>query len=141
MLSLPAQANEPADEAIIASAVALVNKKLVAPLARRDEERSQFSRAWMPPQSRRVTASAGIHVDGSGKRFVEFTMEAARKVKPSPKWRKEAAGCVYVDTGDVYIRRHEAWAPAAALLGKKVKRPNEPVCQEGGGAAVAAAEG
>lgn len=110
--------------------VAMVQKQLLTPLRQREEKRSKFSRARLPPAERRIQAdAAGVQRDQTGKRFLAFTVEARHGYLTDSEWLSDVVGCAYLDSDDVFVKRGETWSPASALAGKKTKRLTVPVCQ------------
>ena len=102
-----------------------VQEGLVKPLA--ESESSRFSRARPPPRERRVrvTAAAGTP-DKSGRAFVPFAVDVRFG---SSAWREnDITGCVYTATGDLFVKKGDAYRPAAFLFGKNVE-PVAGVCE------------
>ena len=94
-----------------------VQQGLVKPLAA--QEGSRFSRARPAPRERRVrvTEAAGVP-DKSGRSFLPFAID----VRFGGEWRaNDIVGCVYTDTGDLFVKKGDAYRPAAFLLGKNVE--------------------
>jgi hypothetical protein len=115
--------------------VSLVNDKLVQPLAAKDNERSKFSRARLPPSERRVRVlDEKPRQDGAGKAFFTFAIDTRHgwndsKQHDDASWAKASmTGCVYPDSGEVFIKRGNAFHPAAAALGKKTKAAPASTC-------------
>lgn len=89
---------------------------LVTPLSAR-ERPSRFSRARPPPQQRRVQVSETLLRDKQGREFVPFQIDE----QMAHEWRdRNIVGCVYRATGNLFVKRGEAYVPAAYLLGKKL---------------------
>jgi hypothetical protein len=101
-----------------------VETGLVKPLAEKEEHR--FSRARPAPRERRVRAiQASVAVDKSGRPFVPFAID----VRFGSEWHKDdVIGCVYRESGDLFVKRGDAYRPAAFLLGKNVD-PVAGVCE------------
>jgi hypothetical protein len=114
--------------------VALVNERLVQPLAEKEESRSKFSRARLPPSERRVRMlDEKPRQDTGGDAFYTFAIDARHgwgEAKEDANWSKATiTGCVYPDRGEVFIKRGNAFHPAAAAIGKKTKAAPESTCQ------------
>jgi hypothetical protein len=123
------------------SAEQVVQAKVLKPLAARELERSRFSRARLPPQARRVRViDAEAKKDSGGAAFVAFAVDARHGFdlededglprKADGAWRKDTiTGCVYVESGAVFVKRGEEFRPAEVLLGKKTKPSASHVCK------------
>jgi hypothetical protein len=118
------------------SAASAVQKRIVEPLADKENHQSRFSRVLMPPQVRRVRILDWVPTaDAQGARFLTFAIDArfglrAKETDSEEGWRKDAiTGCVYPDTGEVFVRRGETYYPAAMLLGKTTKAAPDRVCR------------
>jgi len=112
-------------------AVALVNEQLVKPLAIKEKEQSKFSRARLPAAERRVRVlDDKAQQDGAGNAFFAFAIDARHGWSDDDKaWTKSAiTGCVYVGSGEVFIKRGNGFHPAKAALGKKTKAAPEYTC-------------
>ena len=82
----------------------------------------------------RVIDSEPKH-DSQGGAFYTFAIDArhgyTQDVEKS--WRKDTiTGCVYVDEGTVFVKRGDAFQPAAVLLGKKATTVDAHVCSADG---------
>ena len=109
---------------------ALLQDTLLKALQLRDEERGSFSRAKMPSMARRVRVldDAALR-DKEGVGFVQFAIDTARR-RGSSDWKKNSVvGCVYVDSGDIYVKRGDTYHSARVLLGKKEPQAPAHVCQ------------
>lgn len=97
-------------------AEARVREALLVPLAKKEESRSKFSRARLPPRERRthVVAESWLR-DGRGRGFVPFVVE----VRYGEDWREDVRGCVYEGNGPVYVAVGDEHRRAEHLLGKK----------------------
>lgn len=74
---------------------ALVTTQLLQPLAKRDDERSRFSRARMPPAERRVRVLDSA-VDVFGDTFFRFVVDARGGIKQT--WQPNTiVGCAYLE--------------------------------------------
>ena len=125
--------NKPSAEA---EASAVVDKQLVKPLAQKDAGRSRFSRAYIPPQARRVRVlDREPSTDGRGAAFVAFAVDErsgafARHAADDSDWRKNAiVGCVYPARDEIFIKRGDKFFAAGLLLGKKTAAADDTVCR------------
>jgi hypothetical protein len=102
--------------ALAKKVAALVQQKLVSPLSARDEKRSRFSRASIPPPERRVRVlDDATVVDGAGQAVVRFAIDTRRT---DGEWHDAAmTGCVV--GGVVYVDGIDGVVAAHALLGGK----------------------
>ena len=123
---------------------AVVDKQLIAPLRAKEARQSRFSRAYQPPQVRRVRVldSAAV-TDGNGAVFMSFAVDTQNglleDVDGTKPWRTDViVGCVYPESGKVFVKRGETYFGASLLLGKKTTAAGEHVCH-GAAAQVAAA--
>ena len=133
---LISEASEPTSAQV--SAEKVVQTKLVQPLAAKESERSRFSRARLPPQTRRIRVlDSEPKKDGEGAAFVRYAIDArygfmALEVDGDSEggWRKDTiVGCVYVDKGEVFVGRGDNFLAAAVLIGKKAPAPAAHVCK------------
>ncbi len=91
---------------------------LLRPLARKDEDRSKFSRARMPPRERRTRVLADtLSRDAKNRGFVSFVID----VRYGDEWTENVTGCVYEGSGAIYVAVGDEYRPAAFLLGKKAE--------------------
>lgn len=135
------KADTPAPTPVQDEAAKVVQTKLVQPLTAKEGERSRFSRARMPPQARRVRVlDAEPKKDSSGAAYMAFAVDARHgfavlDVDDDDKgWRKDTlTGCVYVQSGEVFIKRGDDFMAAAMLLGKKSPAPAAHVCKSSDG--------
>lgn len=128
LVALPCFAEPPMPETI-------VQNGLLKPLAAKEAKRTSFGRGERPAQARRVRVlDAEPKKDTAGKGFVTFAIDARHGIfsdaeKEEFSWRKDVmTGCVYPESGEIFVKRGERFAPAAVLLGKKVS-PNAQACQ------------
>lgn len=123
-------------------AKAVVQKNLIAPLRAKEERHSRFSRARLPAQVRRVRMlDSEPQKDSQGLEFLTFTVDAKHgygeldddgEVK-ADSWRKDViTGCVYPQSGEVFVKKGEKLFGAGLLLGKKTSAAAEHVCKAGG---------
>lgn len=113
------------------TAVSLVEAQVLAPLAAKDGHRSKFSRSRLSPSERRVRVlDKTPQRDSAGKAFVAFEIDERRGWHSSEdNWNTATiSGCVYSERGDVFIKRGNAFHPAAAALGKKTKAAPNTTC-------------
>ena len=121
----------------MAEATALVEKQLVKPLAEKEARRSRFSRAYIPPQARRVrVVDRERSTDARGAEFVTFAVDersrgfAPRAADDSGRWREGAiVGCVYPARDEVFIKRGDKFFQAGLLLGQKTAAADDAVCR------------
>jgi hypothetical protein len=120
----PASAPSASQAAQAAEANQIVRSKLVEPLARREGQRSRFSRA-LPPRLVR-----SVHLlweksgsDGVGRAFVAFALDERYAIGPAdddaPDPRVALSGCVYPGSSEVFVRKGDRYFPAALLLGQR----------------------
>jgi hypothetical protein len=133
------EAQRPAESKPAADARAVVEKQLVKPLGEKEARRSRFSRAYIPPQARRVRVlDAERATDGRGAEFVAFAVDERSGLSvrlaadDSERWRKDAiVGCVYPAREEVFIKRGDKFFAAGLLLGQKTGASNDAVCRPG----------
>ena len=108
----------------------IVQDKLLTPLARNESMRGRFSRARPPAAERRLRMLDATPVaDGKGGAFVGFAVDA-RWGRGDEPWRENViSGCVYPETGEVYVRYGTRFRAGAALLGKMADPAPEHVCR------------
>ena len=84
-----------------------------------------FSRVRPPPTERRVRIlQTTPTLDKSGRPFLAFAID----IRFGSEWRNDIRGCVYKGSGDIYVKKGDAYRPAAFLLGKNVE-PVAGVCE------------
>jgi hypothetical protein len=126
--SVPTQVTQAADEPVQPARNA-VERELVTPLTEKEQYRSRFSRAYIPPRDRRVRILAS-RKDANGNTFASFAIDEGRAGAPEDSWRKDTiTGCVYEESGAVFVNRGKAWYPAAMLLGKTADAAGADVCR------------
>ena len=103
-----------------------VEDGLVKPLA--DLEIHSFSRARPPPRERRVRVmQTTATLDKAGHSFVSFAVD----VRFGSEWHEnDIVGCAYRGSGDLFVKRGDAYRPASFLLGKN-DDPVPGVCEAG----------
>jgi hypothetical protein len=123
-------------DSLATSAKAVLEAKLLEPLQKKEASRSHFSRAALPPQTRRIRIlNNAPQTDAKGHSFVPFAIDQSHayggdKEIPEANWFKDViTGCVYPDTGDVMVRRGEAYYPSSILLGSAAPLASGDVCQ------------
>lgn len=101
-----------------------VEDGLVKPLS--DAESHRFSRSRPPPRERRVRVTqTTATTDKSGRSFVSFAVD----VRFGSEWSEnDIVGCAYTGSGDLYVKRGDAYRPASFLLGKN-EGPVAGVCE------------
>jgi hypothetical protein len=114
-----------ADESLVGWVEHRVQERLIKPLANL-EGGSRFSRARPAPRERRVRViQASVTLDKQGRPFVPFAID----VRFGSEWQEnDIVGCVYRSNGDLFVKRGDAYRPAAFLLGKNV-HPVAGVCE------------
>ncbi len=117
-----------ADDSLASSVKHRVEETLVKPLAEKEQERSRFSRARIPPRERRVRVTqTTATVDASGREFVPFVVD----VRFGDEWKEnDIVGCAYTKNGALFVKRGDEFRPAEILLGKSVD-PAPGVCVPG----------
>ncbi len=90
---------------------------LLKPLAQLEVNRSRFSRAQPPPRERRIRVTQTAEtLDKAGHPYVAFAVDVKYG---GGAWREnDMIGCAYLKTGDLFIKRGNAYRPASVLLGK-----------------------
>jgi hypothetical protein len=93
-----------------------VEAAIIKPLADRPSKR--FSRSRPPPHERRVRVTqTALSRDAQGREFMPFAID----VRFGGDWQQDdVVGCAYRSSGNLFIKRGDAYFPAALLLGKAV---------------------
>lgn len=115
----------------------MVEKALVKPLAEKEARRSRFTRAYIPPQARRVRVlDREPSTDGRGAAFVAFAVDERsgvlepRAADDAGRWRKDAIiGCVYPARDEIFIRRGDKFYGVGLLLGQKTAAAADTTCR------------
>jgi hypothetical protein len=114
----------------------VVDEQLVKPLTAKEAHRDRFSRAYHPPQARRVRVlDREPSADGRGAEFVAFAVDErsgrrAARAADDAGWRKDAiVGCVYPARAEVYVKRGDKFFAAGLLLGQKTAAADDTVCR------------
>ncbi len=104
-----------------------VEEGLVKPLTEHEANMSRFSRARRPPQERRVRVTqAAASRDKAGRPFMAFAVDVRFA---GGEWREnDIVGCAYTASGELFVKRGDAYRPAAFLLGNAAD-PVAGVCQ------------
>lgn len=97
------------------------------PLAAR-EKGMRFSRERPPPHQTRVRTPTPEQTDTSKRVFASFVMDVRFG---NSDWEENVAGCVYKESGQIFVKIGEEYRPGAFLLGKNVAAVKG-VCQAGG---------
>jgi hypothetical protein len=122
-----------AESADARTALAVVSRDLIEPLAVKEDGQSKFSRARLPAQERRVRIlDDHARKDARGVAFVRFAVDARHGYQPDDEanWRKDAiTGCVYLERSQIFVKRGDEYRPAAFLLGKKLKAAPDTTCK------------
>lgn len=102
----------------------LIEAKLLEPLEKKEAERSRFSRAALPPQTRRIRILEKVpQSDAKGRAFLPFAIDETHSLGsgaevPEGSWSKNTiTGCVYLGSEDVMVRRGEVYYASSVLLG------------------------
>lgn len=105
-----------AEPSLVEWAKARIDAGLLKPLA--EWHGSRFSRSRPPPRERRVRIlQATASSDKEARAFVPFAVD----VRFGSEWREDIRGCVYRASGDIFVKRGDAYRPAAFLFGKPVE--------------------
>lgn len=89
---------------------------LLKELAQKDSKRSKFSRSRPPPAERRarIVASTASY-DPGGLAFAPYAVDA----RWGDEWQKDdLVGCVYKDSGNLYVKLGDDFFPVSILLGE-----------------------
>jgi hypothetical protein len=94
-----------------------VEDGLVKPLAEIERNTSRYSRARPVPRERRVRVTqTTATLDKAGRPFVAFAIDVKFG---GGEWNEnDVVGCAYTTTGSLFVKRGDAYRPAAFLLGK-----------------------
>jgi hypothetical protein len=115
LASLPSLAF--ADEPSLTWAKHRVDEGLVKPIAAR-EKGGTFSRGRPPPRQSRVRTPPTEQTDASKRVFASFAIDV--RFGNSEWHENDVVGCVYKDSGQIFVRIADEYRPAAYLLGKNV---------------------
>jgi hypothetical protein len=122
----------------VTSAQSVLQAKLLKPLQKKEEHRSRFSRAVSPPQTRRIRILDDTpHTDREGRPFLAFAVDETRsfgveeeKDGAEANWFKNAiTGCVYPESGEVFVKLGEIYYPSSVLLGRSTPAAPTDVCR------------
>lgn len=116
LASLPSLAS--ADEPSITWAKHRVDLGLVKPIAAR-EKGGTFSRGRPPPRVSRVRTPDPEQTDPSKRVFASFAIDVRWG---GSEWHEnDVVGCVYKDTGKIFVKIGDEYRPGEYLLGKDVE--------------------
>jgi hypothetical protein len=124
-------------DAFVASAKTVLQANLLEPLKNKEDKRSRFSRAVLPPQARRIRILDNtLRTDGRGQPFVSFSIDESRGFSGSgdkdladAHWLQDAiTGCVYPQTGKILVRRGTVYYSSSILLGQQTPIAPPDVC-------------
>jgi hypothetical protein len=117
-----------------------VEDGLLKPLAERESKASPFSRARPMPRERRVRVTdTTATLDKAGRPFLSFAIDVRFRGFDDAEWHEnDVVGCAYTKTGEIFVKRGDAYRPASFLLGKKAD-PVTGVCEAAPAAATATA--
>jgi hypothetical protein len=103
-----------------------VDESIVKPVSAR-ERGGGFSRGRPPPRQSRIRITQPSESrDPSNRAFVAFAIDV--RWGASSEWNKDdVVGCVYRESGKVFVKIGDSYRPAAILLGKDVE-PVAGVC-------------
>src|SRR5262245_27437844 len=125
ILGLAASAAHASEPASSTSAKTTVERGLIAPLAQKEDRQSRFSRAAIPARERSVRIlDQSPRRDLRGAAFFAFSIDERRG------WQRVLArdvltGCVYPQSGEVFIKRGDSLYRAGLLLGKPSQKVEE----------------
>jgi len=116
-----------ADDSLTAQAQRQVESGLVKPLADQESHASRFSRSRPIPRERRVRVTQTAPAfDKSGRAFLSFAVDVRFR---GGEWQEnDIVGCAYTKSGDLFVKRGDAFRPASFLFGKNAD-PVAGVCQ------------
>jgi hypothetical protein len=89
---------------------------VIKELAQKDSKRSKFSRSRPPPAERRarIVASSPSY-DKGGLAFAPYAVDA----RWGDEWQNgDVVGCVYKDSGNLYVKLGDEFYPVSILLGE-----------------------
>jgi len=111
----------------------IVQDKLLTPLAKQESMRGRFSRARPPAAERKLRMlDAAPVADRKGAAFVGFAVDARWSRGDEPWTADVIVGCVYPDTGEIYLRYGKRFGAASGLLGKGIQPAAEHICKAAG---------
>jgi hypothetical protein len=112
-----------AEPALVGWVQRRVDDGLIKPLAKLE---GRFSRSRPAPHARRVRViQSTVSLDKSGRAFVPFAID----VRFGSEWHDDdIVGCVYRESGDLFVKKGDSYRPSAFLLGKNVE-PVAGVCE------------
>ncbi len=109
------------EETVSEQAQRLVETKVTATLAKKENARSLFSRAALPPVMRQVrVVDEAPKTDSQGQRFMAFVVDAQRgrfrSKTGEANWKPAFTGCVYLDQKEVFVKLGENEYQAPQVL-------------------------
>jgi hypothetical protein len=116
----------------------LVQERFVRLLAAEYSARPRFTRARLPPQAMRVRMlDSAARSDAEGGAYIRFAIDECHGANAIGKghgdecdWHRDRlTGCVYMKSGDVFVRRGDEMLPAALVLGVQVSAAPVHVCR------------
>ena len=116
----------------------VVQTKLVNPLSEKEAARSRFSRVLRPTPVMRVRVTdPQPQKDAHGSAYMTFAVDSCNRFvrDKGDCWQRAAiTGCVYPQSGQVFVQRGDQFFPADVMLGKKADSASN-VCQSSAAAA------
>ena len=116
----------------------VVQTKLVNPLSEKEAARTRFSRVLRPTPIMRVRVTdPQPQQDARGSAYMTFAVDSCNRFVPGKGdcWQQAAiTGCVYPQSGQVFVQRGDQFFPADVMLGKKADSASN-VCQSSAAAA------
>ena len=110
----------------------VVQTKLVTPLSEKEAARTRFSRVLRPTPIMRVRVTdPQPQKDAHGSAYMTFAVDSCNRFVPGKGdcWQQAAiTGCVYPQSGQVFVQRGDQFFPADVMLGKKADSASN-VCQ------------
>jgi hypothetical protein len=95
-----------------------VSDGLLKPLAKKESQRSRFSRAEPVPKERRPRAVGDeLQRDARDRAFFTFAVDV--RYGDGGEWREDMTGCVYRASGAIYVSIGDEYFPSDYLLGKR----------------------
>jgi hypothetical protein len=93
-----------------------VDVGVIQELAKKDSKRSKFSRSRPPPAERRARILASTpSYDQGGLAFAPYAVDA----RWGDEWQNgDVVGCVYKDSGRLFVKMGDEFYPVSILLGE-----------------------
>lgn len=119
------------------STEATVRTELLKPMAAKESKYSRLSRSRLPPQARRIRVlNTEPLKDKEGAAFVEFAIDSRYGFdlgdgeENAGEWTQNTVtGCVYAETGTVFVMHRGSYHAPGALFGKKTKPAASHICK------------